>query len=52
MKDTVQKLYDEINSYNEKPTKAKSKRVRLLLGEVKKNTAMWRKELVTKDKEL
>lgn len=43
-------LVVEVSSYNEKPTKASSKRIRLLLGEIKTATPRIRAALVEADK--
>jgi len=46
----VQSLNQEIESYNTKPTKAASKRIRLLLGQLKKETPRLRAQLIELDK--
>lgn len=43
-------LLKEIDSYNTKPNKAKSKRIRLLLGQIKNATPGLRATLVEADK--
>ena len=43
-------LLEELIAYNNKPTKAASKRIRTKLGSIKKNTASIRAELVALDK--
>jgi hypothetical protein len=49
-KETAEALYKEIAAYEAKPTKAASKRIRMALGALKKNTSTLRKELVDADK--
>ena len=46
----VAKLHEELQTYKAKPTKAGSKRIRLLLGYIKKNTAFYRAHMVNLDK--
>lgn len=46
----VAKLHEELQTYQTKPTKVGSKRIRLLLGDIKKNTAFYRAHLVSLDK--
>jgi hypothetical protein len=41
---------EEIKAYNEKPTKASSKRIRLMLGDIKNSVVATRAELVAADK--
>lgn len=43
-------LNEEVESYESKPTKASSKRIRLLLGDIKKQTPALRAALVEADK--
>lgn len=43
-------LLAEVVAYNDSPTKANSKRVRTGLGQIKKQTASIRQELVALDK--
>lgn len=43
--------FTRINSYNEKPTKAESARIRKVLGEIKKQVTPVRAALVAADKE-
>ena len=50
MKNTIEALAAEMTAYDTKPTKASSKRLRLLLGDIKRNAAAWRAELVEADK--
>ena len=45
----LQTLVAEVTAYNEKPTKASSKRIRTGLGSIKKQTAHIRSELVALD---
>ena len=52
MKNTIEALATEMAAYAEKQTKASSKRLRLLLGDVKRNVPMWRAELIKADKKL
>lgn len=47
---TVEKLNDELASYKDNPTKASSKRIRLLLGSLKNQTPSYRADLVQRDK--
>jgi len=46
----VQNLNTELVAYIDKPTKAKSKRIRLLLGQIKNTTPAIRAKLVELDK--
>lgn len=46
----LETLLAEVTNYNQKPTKASSKRIRTGLGAIKKNTAHLRAELVALDK--
>ena len=46
----LESLLTEVVAYNEKPTKASSKRIRTGLGSIKKQTASLRQELVSLDK--
>ena len=46
----VANLSKELEAYNTKPTKAGSKRIRLLLGALKKRTPIFRAKLVELDK--
>ena len=46
----VAKLHEELQTYKTKPTKAGSKRIRLLLGYIKKNTAFYRAHMISLDK--
>lgn len=46
----VAQLNEELQAYKAKPTKSCSKRIRLLLGDIKKNTAAYRAYLVGLDK--
>jgi len=46
----VAKLLEELQTYKTKPTKACSKRIRLLLGNIKKNTSTYRAHLLSLDK--
>lgn len=50
LKSTITKLNDEVLSYEAKPTKAASKRIRLLLGNLKSATPTYRAMLVNLDK--
>ena len=43
-------LGSELAAYKEKPTKASSKRIRMVLGDIKKNTSSFRSILVGLDK--
>jgi len=45
----VESLLTEVQAYNAKPTKATSKRIRMHLGSIKKQTASLRQELVALD---
>jgi hypothetical protein len=45
----LESLLAEVTDYNNKPTKANSKRVRTKLGGLKKNVTSIRAELVAKD---
>ena len=46
----LESLLEEVTSYNEKQTKAASKRIRLKLGALKNQTPIIRAELVAADK--
>ena len=45
----IESLLEEVTSYNDKPNKAKSKRIRLQLGKLKNDTPIVRKELMDLD---
>ncbi len=50
LQETVNKLNEELNFYiNERKTKTRSKNIRVLLGEIKKNTADYRRLLIEED---
>lgn len=47
---TVNTLAEEVASYNLKPTKAGSKRIRLLIGDIKSNAPKYREVMRELDK--
>lgn len=46
----AEKLVASLEAYNTKPTKAESKRIRMLLGDIKNSTPALRSALVDADK--
>ena len=50
LQDQITLLLQEICTYNDKPTKSKSREIRMLLGQLKLDITGIRKELVEKDK--
>jgi hypothetical protein len=51
LEEDLDKLLTEVKAYNTKPKKAISKRIRLGLGELKKDTATLRAKLIELDKQ-
>lgn len=47
--DIAAALYKETQKYSENPTKAASKRIRMLLGQIKKEAAGMRSDLMVAD---
>ena len=45
----LESLLNEVASFNEKPNKAKSKRIRVKLGKLKNDTPILRRELMSLD---
>jgi hypothetical protein len=50
LKETTKELLFLLDQYEEKPTKATSKKIRLALGEIKRETPSLRKKLLELDR--